>query len=304
VLTVEEEVERANRQVTEQYLRTDWEHDGSMEIHGRTPSEVGALFLKALEAAQQELCADARGEGGPAGPVHRLESATNVDALHLIAETFLAHGAASRDGSDRYLMMINVDDDVLLHDDPTGVCEFDGGPSLAPETARRLACDAATVAIIRGKDGRVIGASSKTRTISRRVRRMLHARDKGCRFPGCGSRRFVDAHHVRHRAHGGSNELDNLLELCWFHHRLVHEGGWKLRLDGAGEVVVTNPAGNVVPTMRGSRGATAGIVDRNTRAGIAVEPTTITPRWYGDPLDLGHITTALWCADQRRRDLN
>ena len=38
---------------------------------------------------------------------------------------------------------------------------------------------------------------------------------------------------------------------------------------------------------------------RNRAAGIAVDATAITPRWYGDPLDLGHITTALWCADQR-----
>jgi Domain of unknown function (DUF222)/HNH endonuclease len=304
VLTVEEEVERANRQVAEQYLRTDTEDDGSMSIHARTPSEVGALFLQALEAARRELCADARGEGGPAGPVHRLESATNVDALQLIAESFLEHGAASRDGSDRHLVTVNVDADVLVRDDPTGVCELDGGPSLAPETARRLGCDAARFAIIRGAHGRVVAASDKTRAVSRRVRRMLRARDQGCRFPGCGSRHLVEAHHVRHWAHGGTSELDNLVELCWFHHRLVHEGGWKLRLDERGEVVVTNPAGNVISTRRPRGGTTTGVLDRNTRAGLAIDPTTIIPRWYGDPLDLGHITTALWCADQRTPDRN
>jgi len=35
-------------------------------------------------------------------------------------------------------------------------------------------------------------------------------------------------------------------------------------------------------------------------AGIEIDPATVMPRWYGDPLDLGHITTALWCIDQRR----
>jgi hypothetical protein len=40
-----------------------------------------------------------------------------------------------------------------------------------------------------------------------------------------------------------------------------------------------------------------GLVERNTSAGTAIEPSAITPRWYGDPLDRDHITTALWCAD-------
>jgi len=51
VLTADEEVERANRHVVEQYVRTDWADDGSLVIHGRVPPEIGALFLRALEVA-------------------------------------------------------------------------------------------------------------------------------------------------------------------------------------------------------------------------------------------------------------
>ncbi len=299
VLSVEQEVEAANRQVAEQYLRTDWEDDGTMVIHARVPAEVGAVVLKALESAHEHLCADARGHGGPAGPVHRLRSATNVDALHVMAESFLANDPAARTGGDRYQIVVNVDEDVLTDDAPDGVCELDGGPRLAPETVRRLGCDASTVLVIRRKDGTILTATNKTQAIPRRVRRMVHARDKGCRFPGCGQRAFVEAHHIHHRAHGGSNELDNLVELCWFHHRLVHEGGWTLRFDGDGNVVVTNPVGNVIPSLVHLRGEANAVERRNRAAGIAVDATAITPRWYGDPLDLGHITTALWCADQR-----
>ena len=165
-----------------------------------------------------------------------------------IVESFLANGPAARIGGDRYQIVVNLDEDVLTGDAPDGVCEIDGGPSLAPETVRRLGCDASTVLLIRRKDGTLITATNKTQSIPRRVRRMLRARDQGCRFPGCGQRAFVDAHHIRHRARGGSNELENLVELCWFHHRLVHEGGWSLRLDADGRVVVTNPAGNVIPS--------------------------------------------------------
>jgi hypothetical protein len=168
VLSANEEVERANRHVAEQYLRMEWEEDGSMVIHARVPSEVGALFLRAVDAAHAELAADAKGEGGPAGPVHKLRSATNVDALHLMAESLVAHGPASRRGADRYQIVVNVDESVLLDDDPDGVCELHRGPSLAPETVRRLGCDASTVLLTRKPDGTILTATNKTAAIPRR----------------------------------------------------------------------------------------------------------------------------------------
>jgi len=73
--------------------------------------------------------------------VPRLESATNVDALHLMVESFMANGAAARNGGDRHQIVVNADVDVILNDSPDGVCELDGGPALAPETVRRLLCD-------------------------------------------------------------------------------------------------------------------------------------------------------------------
>ncbi|MGB7216649.1 MAG: HNH endonuclease signature motif containing protein [Gammaproteobacteria bacterium] len=42
------------------------------------------------------------------------------------------------------------------------------------------------------------------------IHRALWARDRGCRFPGCGRTRFVEAHHVVHWARGGETSLDNL----------------------------------------------------------------------------------------------
>jgi hypothetical protein len=58
--------------------------------------------------------------------------------------------------------------------------------------------------------------------------RQLRYRDRECRFPGCGARRFTHAHHVVWWEHGGSTDLGNLVLVCAFHHKLVHEYGWSV----------------------------------------------------------------------------
>ncbi len=58
---------------------------------------------------------------------------------------------------------------------------------MAAETARRLACDASVVTLNENEDGEPLNVGRKTRTISAPLRRVLNARDKGCRFPGCAN---------------------------------------------------------------------------------------------------------------------
>jgi hypothetical protein len=60
----------------------------------------------------------------------------------------------------------------------------------------------------------------------RAVRRRDHAR---CRVPWCRSTGDLHDHHIQHFAKGGGNGKDNLITLCWSHHRDLHDG--KLRLD-------------------------------------------------------------------------
>ena len=59
--------------------------------------------------------------------------------------------------------------------------------------------------------------------------RQLRYRDRECTFPSCGARRFTQAHHIRWWEEGGGTDLDNLVLVCSFHHRLVHEYGWRLK---------------------------------------------------------------------------
>ena len=64
--------------------------------------------------------------------------------------------------------------------------------------------------------------------------RQIRYRDRGCRFPGCGTRSFTQAHHIVWWRNGGRTDLDNLLLICSFHHRLVHEHGWSVKRDDDG----------------------------------------------------------------------
>ena len=75
--------------------------------------------------------------------------------------------------------------------------------------------------------------------------RQLRARDQGCVFPGCNRRRYLQAHHVWHWTKGGPTDIDNLCLLCGYHHYLVHEGGWEMKISKAEPPVFYRPNGLV-----------------------------------------------------------
>jgi hypothetical protein len=297
--SADEETAAANQLHDDQYLQIEYDLDGAGVATGRMPPEVAAGFLQALELARTRMPADQRGEGGPAGP-HRSRGALNVDALAMIVETFLASEPAARAGSDRWMAAVNVDVDVITDDDPEGQCESDGEVALAPETVRRLCCDSSVAATIRRQNGEPLTVTKRTRTIPRWVRRAVHARDGGCRFPGCGEKVFIDAHHVRHWSKGGPSIPTNVLELCWFHHRLVHEGGWTVRFLEDDEVIAITPGGNVISSaIERPTGVSSTIVERNAGCGVAVDERSIAPNWWNDPLHLGDIIGGLQWRDER-----
>jgi hypothetical protein len=106
-------------------------------------------------------------------------------------------------------------------------------------------------------------------------------------FPGCTSKRFVDAHHIRHWTDGGETRLNNLVLLCRHHHRLVHEGGYAVRMDSDSEPFFTHQAGDIIPTEPDTRfrGNVFALTTRNRRAGLRIDPRTPVPDWYGESMD-------------------
>ncbi len=172
-----------------------------------------------------------------------------------------------------------------------------GGIHVSAETARRLACDAATVTMRHGPAGEVLDVGRRTRTISPALRRALAARDRHCRFPGCRARR-CDAHHLRHWAHGGPTALGNLVLLCRRHHRAVHEEGFRVSLGPAGEARFVQPDGRplpeapLLPPVAGE--PLAPVTARLDRAGMRIGPHTATPAWRGERLDVDWAVGVLW----------
>ena len=108
---------------------------------------------------------------------------------------------------------------------------------------RRLLCDARVQTVLEDEKGDALRIGRVSREPSSSMVRQLRYRDKECRFPGCGTRRFTQAHHIVWWERGGPTELENLLLVCGFHHRLVHEHGWGVRRDRDGTVRWFSPDG-------------------------------------------------------------
>ncbi|GAB3221334.1 HNH endonuclease signature motif containing protein [Mycolicibacterium hippocampi] len=132
------------------------------------------------------------------------------------------------------------------------------GPLLSDSERRMMLCDA-TCEVWFERQGRVIGAGRATRTVNRRLRRALQHRDRCCVVPGCGATRGLHAHHLRHWEDGGPTELDNLVLLCPYHHRLHHLGG----------ITLTGPAHRLTVTDNEGQELSAG--------SLARPPTTPPP---------------------------
>jgi hypothetical protein len=114
-----------------------------------------------------------------------------------------------------------------------GGCGIEGGGVLHPETARRLCCDSRLQVVLTEEDGNALGIGRLSRTVPPYLMRQVRMRDGGCTFPGCEARSFLYAHHIVHWIRGGPTDLENLVLVCGFHHKLVHEFGWNVSLTGS-----------------------------------------------------------------------
>jgi hypothetical protein len=270
------------------YLRPD--DDGTVLIRGRLAPEVGALLLRALAAAREALYQQRYGDGVPTQPQQQ------ADALALLAETALHHGLDPGAPGERYQVVVHVDAAPLADPEQPGQSVLEDGPRVSAETSRRLACDASRVVMRHAPDGRLVEVGARTRTIPPALRRALHGRDRGCRFPGCGLP-FGQGHHIRHWAQGGPTTLSNLALLCRRHHRAVHEEGFQVERQPDGALRFRRPDGRPLPDVPPPPAIPDGPVDalhaRHAALGLRLHPRTLCPDWHGERLDVGYAIDVL-----------
>ena len=246
--SVENSMERFERQ--RQARGAGWrrDHEGMLRLWAKFDPDTGAHVEAALEALCREYWIDDKqvrnGRRTPAqrdadvlayalaGLTHTDADAAAVRRLHARASTRSDNlPDESRDPS-RQLPPAQISvliglDALRGQTDEMGLT--DAGVELPPEVVRRMACDAEIIPIILGTPGGSADAGRLRRAVSLRLRRLLVARDRHCRWPGCHeppSR--CDAHHVWHWIDGGPTNLDNLVLLCHRHHHFLHQHGYRM----------------------------------------------------------------------------
>lgn len=288
------EAEEARQRHRVRALHVYEDDDGMVVVRGRLEPEVGALFMQALAAARQTLYQRARTEetatlADPIGDPPSMAQ-QQADALALIAETALHRALDPGAPGERYQVVVHVDAVALADPDQPGQSVIEDGARVSAETSRRLACDASRVVMRHDGEGRVLEVGARTRTIPPALRRALHHRDQGCRFPGCGVR-FTQGHHLRHWAQGGPTTLSNLALLCRRHHRAVHEEGYAIEREGDGALRFRRPDGRPLVEVPPPTGVTADpagdLRAQHEGRGLRIDPRTSCPGWLGERLDVG-----------------
>ena len=251
------ETERAWQQWQARSLRWDKISNGNVRISLSLPPEVAQGFLKSIEHSMSVLeesvseneCdskADEHQEQsqrqdqnqGQSPDAEITMSQKRADAAVFMAEASIQSPKQSLSMADRYQVVVSVDmedlqDSKTKNPDaqvPKGVSKkptVSGAGSIARETARRLACDCSVSAILH-LNGEPMDIGQKGRLWPAAMARAIKIRDQHCQFPGCKQSQHLHIHHIIHWADGGSTSMENGCCLCPAHHRVVHEGGYRI----------------------------------------------------------------------------
>jgi hypothetical protein len=195
------------------------------------PAACGPVIVNAVEREAERIAAL------PGEEDEVYAAARQADALVALCSARVA----SDPEPDRATVVVHARLDGLEHD--TGGCEIEGGPVIHPQSVRRLLCNARVQTVVEDREGNVLGIGRTSRHAPAWLLRQVRHRDRECRFPGCGARRFTEAHHLRWWRHGGRTDLANLALICSFHHRLVHEHGWSVKREATGDLLWRRPDG-------------------------------------------------------------
>ncbi|MDZ7677584.1 MAG: DUF222 domain-containing protein [Acidimicrobiales bacterium] len=210
-----------------------WRRDhrrGGWVYGGFLPFDQGEAVNQALDSIAETWGADP--DSGSWAPI----ATRRADALHDLATRKLGSASAP----DRATVVIHAD--AVVVDGETPGNGFIGDLAVCHSGVMRSMCDARVEVALHGPDGATVGVARASQQVPWWQRRQVHGRDIVCRGFGC-DRKIRQIHHIHHWSNGGETNLDNLVGLCWEHHRLVHEGGWTIEGNPNGEITFVSPDG-------------------------------------------------------------
>jgi hypothetical protein len=208
----------AEESFTRRRLHISQMPDGMFAVDGTLDPVSGAAFKSGLEVLAKRQ--------GPED--ERTHSQRMADACGELAMHAMEQGTLPRRHSVKPHINLTMTLEALKGELGVPPAELELSLPISTRTAERLACDC-TMSRVLLADSMVIDVGRATRTVSPPTMRALRVRDKGCRFPGCDRQvNWSSPHHITAWARGGPGNLPNLVLLCYYHHRLVHEGGWQV----------------------------------------------------------------------------
>jgi Domain of unknown function (DUF222)/HNH endonuclease len=207
-------------------LSQPYDDDGMAEYRLRLDPEGSAV----LEAMLGPLAAPQ--PSTEHGSDIRTSDQRRADALVEVCRRAAAAGG-SAPATPKAAVMVTMDHVDLV--ERTGAGTTLTGELLAPETVRKMACDAAIIPVVLGSQGEVLDLGRTVRLATPKQVQALWIRGQGCTFPGCSRPpAWCDAHHVWHWCDGGPTDLSNLALLCPRHHTIVHQRGYTATVTATG----------------------------------------------------------------------
>ena len=123
----------------------------------------------------------------------------------------------------------------------TGVAVL-AGPRLGPRTLEEIFCSGTIEVVGITETGAPLNLGRKTRTLSRKLRRFVLARDGGCTVDSCRSNYRLEVHHSPPWSQGGRTDADHLITLCWYHHHIsIHREGMQIHRIGPARIRLKRP---------------------------------------------------------------
>jgi hypothetical protein len=204
------------------YLHISQMSDGMYAVDAQMDPVSGAAFKTAVD-----VLAKRKGSEDD-----RTRSQRMVDAVGELAMHAMDQGTLPRRHSVKPHINLTMTLEGLKGELGAPPADLELSLPISTRTAERIACDCTMSRVVLA-DSMVIDVGRAKRTVSAPTMRALRVRDKGCRFPGCDRQvDWTNPHHIIHWARGGPNNLPNMVLLCYFHHRLLHEGGWQVIKSG------------------------------------------------------------------------